>query len=82
LRFLSRCSCNWIRLPGAAQRLDRNIEIAVLLTQPLDLPDQGGAFVRRQLLLIHRQAALPQSSARDGPKGLKLPRNVDAGARI
>jgi hypothetical protein len=27
----------------------------VLLTQPLDMTDEGGAFLRRELLVIHRR---------------------------
>ena len=46
LALLEPLHLQLIRLPSVAQRLDRRIEIAVLLAQPLDLPDQRGAFLR------------------------------------
>ena len=39
--------------PGFAQRLDRRVKIAVLLAEPLDLPDEGGAFLGGEPLFIH-----------------------------
>jgi hypothetical protein len=58
LAFLEPLQLELVGLTGVAQRLDRRVEVAVLLAQPLDLSDEGGAFLRREPLVIHPYATL------------------------
>src|SRR5271156_1512357 len=64
LALLQPLQLQLVGLAGVAQRLDRRVEIAVLLTQPLDVSDEGGAFLRREPLVIHLCATLSTASAR------------------
>src|SRR5271165_4470159 len=58
LAFLQSLQLQLVGLTGPAQRLDRRVEIAMLLAQPLDASDEGGAFLRREPLVIHPHATL------------------------
>ena len=58
LSFLEPLQLQLVGLARRPQRLDRRVEVAVLLAQPLDLSDEGGAFLRREPLVIHPHATL------------------------
>jgi hypothetical protein len=58
LAFLQSLQLQLVGLTGPAQRLDRRVEIAMLLAQSLDASDEGGAFLRRGPLVIHPHATL------------------------
>ena len=60
-----------VGLAGVAQRLDRRVEIAVLLTQPLDVSDEGGAFLAvSPLSFIFASRFPPPRRARLTPRRL------------
>jgi hypothetical protein len=61
LSLLKPLQLQLISLSGASQRLDRRVEVAMLLAQPLELGDQPRAFLRRQPLLVHPCATLRQA---------------------
>jgi hypothetical protein len=58
LAFLQSLQLQLVGLIGPAQRLDRRVEIAMLLAQSLDASDEGGAFLGRGPLVIHPHATL------------------------
>src|SRR5580700_2016224 len=53
LALLQPLQLQLVRLAGVSQGFDRRVEVAVLLTQPLDLGDQRRMFLRRRPLLVH-----------------------------
>ena len=53
LSLLQPLHLQLVGLAGVSQRLDRRVEVAVLLAQPLDLGDQRGVFLRREPLVVH-----------------------------
>ena len=61
LSLLEPLDLQLVRLTGLSERLDRRIEIAMLLSQPLDLRGERRAFLRREPLLIHSGATLRQA---------------------
>src|SRR6185437_5914623 len=52
LAFLEPLDLELVGLARRPQRLDRRVEITVLLSQPLNLSGERGAFLRRQPLFI------------------------------
>jgi hypothetical protein len=63
LALLEPLQLQLVGLPGIAQRFDRRVEVAVLLAQPLDVSDEGGAFLRREPLVNHLCVTLPTAQA-------------------
>ena len=61
LSFLEPLQLQLVGLPRSPERLDRRVEVAMLLAQPLELSDQPRAFLRREPLFVHSYPTLRQA---------------------